>query len=312
MNQLFCIGNYSPKGISLLNFKKGNFSPFGNLLSFPNCSYLIKNKDFLYLISETSTGKIISFHKDNFLFMPLNYSYTHGKSPCHLTIDPIRNMSYVANYEDGSFSAFQINTDGAIGSNLYFEKFEKNISHIHFVKLSQDNTHLFVIDLGTSKIHAYTIHSNPSFDLELCSTFSFPKDSQPRHLVLDLNNRIHVITEKSCEIYTLCFQDNTFSYLFKTSIIPDSLHQSPNDTGCAIKISKNNRFLYTSVRGKNLICVFEIFENKLNLIQSISCYGSIPRDISFDKTENYLICANQGSNNLTTFKVSSKFRKIIF
>ena len=318
MKQLFCIGNYSSKGIFCLNFNQGIFEPLSSFSDFSNCSYLIKNQNLLYHVVEVSKdksydgGTVASYHIENESFTLLNHGFTYGKSPCHLAIDSSRNILYVANYEDGSFSAFQISSDGKISDKLYFEKFEKNISHIHYVALSQDNHYLFVIDLGTNKIHAYSIGTNPSSFLQLCDTFSFPNGSQPRHLVLDLENRIHVITEASCEIYTLSFKENKFTFHFKTSLFPSSLKKEEGDTGCAIKINKTHDFLYTSLRGKNLICVFKISENRLNLIQTMSCYGSMPRDISFDKTENYLICANQASDNLATFSVSSITGKLNF
>lgn len=318
MKQLFCIGNYSSKGIFCLNFKDGIFEPVSTFSNFPNCSYLIKNQNFLYHIVEVSKdtyydgGTAASYHIKNSSFTLLNHKFTYGKSPCHLTLDFSRNVLYVANYEDGSFSAFQICTDGKIGNKLYFEAFEKDVSHVHYVTLSQDNNYLFVIDLGTNKIHAYLIGTNPDFNLHLCDTFSFPNNTQPRHLVLDSENRIHVITESSCELYTLSFKDDKFSFLFKTSLFPNSILKKDGDTGCAIKISKNHDFLYTSLRGQNLICVFKILKNKLNFIQSISCYGSMPRDISFDKTENYLICANQATDNLSVFSISPSDGKLTF
>lgn len=306
MNQLFCIGNYSSKGVFSLNFNAGNFKPLSRFSSLSNCSYLTRNKNFLYLVSEIDTGIVASYQIKNSSFSPLCHVSTYGKSPCHLMIDTNRNILYVSNYEDGSFTAFQVDPNGKIGRKLYFKQFQSNISHIHYITLSQDKQHLFVVDLGTNKIHAYTISTNPIFDLQLCSTFSFPEYTQPRHLVLDSKNRIHVITESSCEIYTLCFKSDTFSFLFKTSLLPKLVKKGDNDTGCSIKIDKNCNFLYASLRGQNLICTFEILENKLNLIQSISCHGSSPRDISFDKTENYLVCANQGSDNLTVFSISPK------
>lgn len=312
MNQLFCIGNYSSKGVFCLNFHAGKFEPFCSFSNLSKCSYLIKNNNFLYLVSEINTGIVASYQIENSSFSPLGYASTYGKSPCHLMIDTNRNIIYISNYEDGSFTAFQIDANGKIGSRLYFEKFQKNISHIHYITLSQDKEHLFVIDLGTNKIYAYTICTNPIFDLHLCSTFSFPQYSQPRHLVLDSKNRIHVITESSCEIYTLSFENNVFSFLFKTSLFSSFLTKEDNDTGCSIKINKNCSFVYASLRGQNLICVFEILENQLNLIQTISCFGSTPRDISFDKTGNYLICANQGSNNLTVFSICPKNGRLFF
>lgn len=312
MKQLFCVGNYSSNSIFCLNFTNGCFEPNCILPSLSNCSYLIKNNNFLYHVSEISNGIVASYKIKNSSFSYLNDTFTYGESPCHLAIDSNKNIIYVANYADGSFSAFQINENGSIGNKLYFKEYQKGTSHIHYVTLSQDTQHLFVIDLGTNKIYAYTISTSPYFDLHLCDTFSFPNNTQPRHLVLDDNNRIHIITELSCEIYTLSFQNNTFSLLSKTSLFSNSLKKMEGSTGCAIKINKNHNFLYASLRGQNTICVFEVLENKLNLIQSISCHGSIPRDISFDKTENYLISANQGSNNLSVFSISKKSGTLTF
>ena len=121
--------------------------------------------------------------------------------------------------------------------------------------------------------------------------------------MFDSYQHLHIITENSCEIYTLSFEKETFSFLFKTSLIPNFQKKELKDTGCAIKINKN--FLYATLRGKNLICVFKIFKNKLNFVQSISCNGCTPRDISFDKTLHYLICANQNSDSLSVFRIST-------
>lgn len=304
MKQLFCVGNYSSKGIYCLDFDNGLFSHNELLPNFQNCSYIIKNQDFLYNVVEVSDGIVASHNLKNSSYKFLNSCSSYGKCPCHLMLDSARNILYVSNYVSGSFCAFQINKNGEIGNKLYFEEFQKDISHVHNVALSCDNHHLFVIDLGTDKIYAYSIVENPSFNLQLCDVFSFPTKTEPRHLVLDLSNNLYVITENSCEVYTLSFSNNKFSFISKVSLLPNNLEKSTNDTGCAIKISKNYDYLYTSLRGKNLICVFKILENKLDLIQSISCYGSMPRDISFDKTEDYLICANQESCDLSVFSVS--------
>ena len=298
---LFCIGSYSSKGITCLNFKDGIFEQSSILSDFADCSYITKNKNFLYSVIESSC-RVVSYKQKGNSFSFLNTSSSFGDSPCYLTVDKVNNILYVANYEGGSFCAFQLNSDGKIGDKLYFEKFEDNISHIHFIALSSDNNYLFVIDLGADKIYAYKICKKPHFSLSLCDTFCFPSNTGPRHLVFDNYHHLHVIAENSCEIYTLSFHEEAFSFLFKTSLFHNSLKKELNDTGCAIKINKN--FLYATLRGKNLICVFEIFENKLNFVQSISCNGSTPRDISFDNTCQYLICANQSSNNLSVFSIS--------
>lgn len=111
MKQSFCIGNYSSKGIFCLNFEDGIFKPFSNFSNFPNCSYLIKNDNFLYHVVENNIGIINSCYMKNSSFFSLNHCSTHGSSPCHLAFDFIRNLLYVANYGDGSFSAFKVNSN---------------------------------------------------------------------------------------------------------------------------------------------------------------------------------------------------------
>lgn len=318
MNQLLCIGNYSNCGMPILEFNDGIFKNKTFFSNFSNCSFVVKNNKFFYNVIEISkdnhleSGKIVSHSINEHSLDYINSTYSLGNLPCHLKLDSSRNILYASNYGSGSFSAFKILENGQIGNMVFFEEFEKNTSHIHFIELSKDKNNIFVIDLGTNKIHAYSIIDNPDYNLKLCATFCFPDGSEPRHLILENNNRIHVITEKSCEIYTLDFINNNFNFISKTTLITDSYKKENDDTGCAIKIDKNCNYIYASLRGKNLICVFKIQKDRLNLIQAISCYGSMPRDISFDLEEKYIICANQASNNLSCFLVSPSTGKLTF
>lgn len=90
-----------------------------------------------------------------------------------------------------------------------------------------------------------------------------------------------------------------------TSLLPENTLKEDTFTGCAIKMSSDGKYLYTSIRGYDCISVFEIGYHNLNWIQTISCFGKTPRDISFNKEENFLICANQNSNQLSIFKRDS-------
>ena len=88
------------------------------------------------------------------------------------------------------------------------------------------------------------------------------------------------------------------------NILPDNIKIEKNFTGCALKISSDKKFIYTSIREHNSISVFD--SGALELIQNISCFGEIPRDINFDESQNYLLCANQKSSNITVFERNKK------
>ena len=71
-------------------------------------------------------------------------------------MDPIRNILYLANYGDGSLSAFSLKPDGSIGNILCSQKYTDH-SRIHCICHSYDYHYLFAIDLGDNKLLAYQI-----------------------------------------------------------------------------------------------------------------------------------------------------------
>ena len=74
--------------------------------------------------------------------------------------------------------------------------------------------------------------------------------------------------------------------------------------GAAIRISSDGRFLYASNRGHNSIAVYAVSENgeAIERIQLISTEGDIPRDFDLDPSEDFIVVANQDSDNLTLYR----------
>ena len=67
--------------------------------------------------------------------------------------------------------------------------------------------------------------------------------------------------------------------------------------------------MYISIRGHNSISVFNIQDDKLELIQNIYCEGDNPRDITIDKYGRNLLCANLNSDNISIFSINNGFLK---
>ena len=218
-------------------------------------------------------------------------------------------MLYIANYSDGSLNVFSLNSDKSLGK-LIFSKTFTNHSHIHCVELSTDGNYLFITDLGDNKLFAYKITFNGGlFNLEYFSQYDFPNDSQPRHIVVN-NHDIFLVTEMSCELYHFSFSEtNGLKFLEKFSLLPSDIKISDNYTGCAIKLSKDKKFIYASVRGLDNICIFSIAPN-LELKQHISCYGKTPRDLFV--LDDYLLCANQSSSSITIFDINKKTGELCY
>lgn len=296
-----------------LYMKIGNFSETKKLnSSFENCSYLRRNKNIIYSVVEysdnpnysngyliTRNSNLVPIHKNNIL----------GKSPCHIALDKSRNLLYISNYEDGSIDVFSLNSNGIVNKLIYHKSYS-DTSHIHYISLSEDNNFLFVVDLGKNTLFAYEIIlKDLILELKELYTYNFPDGSGPRHLAISGNN-IYTITEKSCELYHLTFSKKVgFSLINRVSILPSNIQKDKNTTGCAIKLSSDNKFIYVTVRGNNSISVFN---SSLKLVQNISCFGETPRDINFDNSQNLLFCANQSSSNISAFERNKKTGHLLF
>lgn len=280
--------------------------------SFENCSFLCKNKNVIYSVVEYSdnpsfpNGYLVTRSSN---LLPIAQNNILGKSPCHITLDKSRNLLYISNYEDGSINIFSLNSEKKVNKLIYHKNYSDK-SHIHCMALSKDNKFLFVVDLGKDTLFAYKIFfKNSIFELKERYTYKFPTGSNPRHLAICSNN-IYVITENSCELYHLMFSKKTgFSLVNNASVLPTNIKNNKAITGCAIKLSNDNKFIYVTIRGNNSISVFD---SSLKLIQNISSFGETPRDINFDKSQNVLFCANQSSSNISVFDINKKTGHLLF
>ena len=82
--------------------------------------------------------------------------------------------------------------------------------------------------------------------------------------------------------------------------------EEPN-TAAAIRLSPDQKYLYTSNRGHNSLVSFKISANGLDLeqLQTIKTQGDFPRDFQFDLTGNYVLVPHQKSNDVTVLKYNA-------
>lgn len=307
MSEILLVGTYSDIGIHKLEFGNGFMTLIQQENSFENCSFICNNKDLIFSTVEYSNN--LSYSNGllvlrDFKLSILNSYEICGNSPCYSYFDDSRNLLYIANYMDGSLNVYSISSENK-SCKFLFKKAFTNHSHIHCIDLSKDKSILLVTDLGDNKLYAFDIfYEDDIFDLKLISCYSFDANSGPRHFVTD-ENHIYLITENSCELYHLVFDRSSgFKLLNRCSILPDNTKHS-DDTGCSIKFGLNKNFLYTSVRGHNIINVFSL---DLTSIQTISCYGKTPRDLFV--LDDYLLCANQNSDSIAIFDIEKNTGKL--
>ena len=177
--------------------------------------------------------------------------------------------------------------------------------HVHCTILSADNRFLFVADLGIDKVMIYAFDAITGKLAPAKIPFAKVMDgSGPRHFTFHPNNKYaYLIEELSGNVVTYQYNNGSLKNIQQISSMP------ANDTSFAgsadIHVSPDGKFLYASNRGtSNTIAIFKINQQtgKLTLVAHQSTLGQTPRNFNFDPTGNFLLVANQNSDEVVVFK----------
>lgn len=306
--QYIYIGNASKIGVSTYLFSNEQLNLISSTNDFERCTYLAQNKNNLYAVQETENGNILAYKKTSKGLTYINTKSSLGSGPCHIEISNKKKMLFISNYMNGYFTVYKLKENGEIGEVIHNSVNNKKHSHLHCSKLFNNDANLITVDLGMNILDLYEIQKT-----SLKKTFSlqFPQNTEPRHIAVH-NEKIFLLTEKSCDLYSLTYIKGKIEILSKTTILPNNHLKKENDTGAGIKISSDGKYIYASLRGHNSISVFKYENKKLELVQNILSYGDTPRDLDIDKTQKYLFVANQDSNEISIFSRNIDTGKLKF
>lgn len=278
-------------------------------------TYLAKSKaENLYTVTTVDGLGGAGAYDSTYQF--LNAVTEEGAPLCYVAVDETRQLVYGANYHKGEVNVYRILDNGGIEAveSLYHQEEtgphkNQDHAHVHYTDLTPDQR-LVVCDLGTDRVYTYDVAENGK--LTLAATFVAEPGTGPRHLVFHPTQPIaYLFGELDSTVGVLAYQENgSFEKLQKISTLPEDF--TGENGGAAIRISNDGRFLYTSNRGHNSIAVFEISSNgeQLSAIQNISTEGDFPRDFALNSTNEFLVCANQNSDNLTLFTRDAQTGKL--
>ncbi len=329
-NFYLLIGTYTgtgSKGVYVYNFnaQTGKATWVSNTDSSTNPSYitLSHSGNLLYAVNETGgakPGKVsaYSFNRKNGNLTYLNTELSGGDDPCYVAVSNNDKWIAVANYSGGNVSVLPINKNGSLrpisqliqdeGSSFNKDRQEK--AHVHESVFSPDYTYLFTPDLGTDKVMIYQFNSSLSKPLHPSSPAFVitPPGSGPRHITFSPNKKFaYLIHELSGTVTAYSYHMGKLKEIQELPTHPEGFK---GVIGSAeVFVSPDNKFLYASNRGdENNITIFSInsVTGKLKLIGYQSVFGKAPRNFIIDPTGNYLLVANQDSDNIVIFKRDKK------
>jgi 6-phosphogluconolactonase len=319
------IGTYttgSSKGIYVYRFytETGRLAYLSEIDDVKNPSYLCvsANNKFVYSVNETGKNGGVS----SFSFEPkqgkltlLNQQPSGGADPCYISVDKDQKNVFVANYSSGSLAVLPVNPDGSLGavSQLLQDdghgvnKDRQEGPHVHIAMLSPDEKYLLYSDLGTDKLNIERYHaSNPQPLSPAKEPFVTVKDGEgPRHIAFSNDKKhVYLVTEMGSDVHAFDYDNGKLKEKQVISILRNGF--KGQTAGAAIKISPDGKFLYASNRLEtNEIIVYAIDPDTglLTLVQHVTSYGKNPRDLTIDPTGNFLLVANQNSDNILVYKI---------
>ncbi|RAJ81939.1 6-phosphogluconolactonase [Chitinophaga dinghuensis] len=321
------IGTYTnngmSKGIHVYSFDSntGKMKPVSQVKT-TNPSYLAVAADqqHVYAVNENDgPGDVSSFKFDSTSgeLSLIAEVPSGGEYPCYVSISKNGKFIAVANYGTGNAVVYPITADGDIDipvQEVHHEgtgpnKARQEKAHAHAAVFSPDGNYLMINDLGIDKIMVYKFNSETGA-LSLGNPAFVPvkPGSGPRHLTFDASgNYAYLITELTGEVIVYNFANGWFHTVQSISTHPKNYKGAIGSAD--IHISPDGKFLYASNRGDaNSLAIFKRnrHNGKLKLVGFQSTLGVMPRNFNFDPSGNFLLVANQASNNVVVFKVNKK------
>lgn len=299
---------------------------FVSVVKSSNPSFLAvsPNQKYVYAVNEnndstrfTVGGNIsaFAFDKTTGILTEINKQPSGGKHPCYVAVDKTGRWVFAGNYTSGSIGLLHANANGSLdslhqviqhsGSGPNADR--QQGPHVHSTNLSADNKYLYVPDLGIDKVMIYSF-DNSKGKLKYVSAAPSTPGNGPRHMAFSANNKfVYLMEEMSGTVVCYSVNNSSLKLQQRISALPADFKGAIGSAD--IHVSPDGRFLYCSNRGDaNTISIFSInaVDGKLKLIGQQSTMGKTPRNFNFDPSGNFLLVANQNTDDIFIFKIDKK------
>lgn len=322
------VGTYTSgtsEGIYVFRFNtdSGTFQPVSHVkTSNPSFLAVTPNEKYVYAVNENADSSkymvggsvaAFSFDKKTGVLAPINTRESGGKHPCYVSVDKSGKWVFAGNYSSGSFAMLKIQPDGGLDAPKQIVQHEgsgvnsdrQSGPHVHATVVSPDNKYLMVPDLGLDKVMIYGLNTKSGSITPAKPPFQMTEaGAGPRHLDFSPNGKFaYLMEEMSGSISVYAYSKGTLKLIQNISALPVDF---TGDVGSAdIHVSPDGKFLYASNRGgSNNIAIFSVDakSGELRAIGHQPTLGNGPRNFNFDPTGNFLLVANQNTDEIVIFK----------
>ena len=276
----------------------------------PSYLTLGKNHHNLYLyngIKKTKMQKYLWNSKKK--AFSLEQEHNIGEQPgTHIAVNDNQTEVAVSNYNGGDFTIFrQKNNSNKLEKVAYFKPpFSKDTPKkerpkMHYNDWDHQDRFLYLVDLGSHNLQVFDSHADkytPRLVAQLART------DGPRHFVFHPNNDwMYLLNEWSSSIIVYKQNPKTgdLTQIQRIELLDESYGVKTSSS--AIRASKDGKFIYAGIRTTNEIAVLKVGkQGTLTLVQKAPTLGNWPRDFNLSEHEDYIVIANQKSNELNVLK----------
>ncbi|HEY1947772.1 MAG TPA: lactonase family protein [Bryobacteraceae bacterium] len=313
----------------------------------PSWLAIAPNGKYLYAVNEisnfngTTFGSVSAFsiNRTTGGLTLLNVVSSQGAGPAFLSVDPLGQFVFVANYGGGTFAVLPIQLDGSlhdatdvqtdIGSVQAKGQTEPatdappgsfafsghDAPHAHMIQSDPSGKFVFGADLGQDRIYSWLLNRTTGKLIANSPSFlSVPPGDGPRHFAFHPNGRtFYSLQEESSTIIV-------YSYDAASGVVAERQTLSTLPPGFVgtnftseIRVSHDGGFVYAANRLHDTIAIFEVDqEGRLELAGEEWTRGDYPRSFTIDPTGNFLFSCNQRSDAITSYDVDGRGRKLRF
>jgi 6-phosphogluconolactonase len=299
----------------------GTLAPHGSFAGITNPSFIVihPNQRWLYAVSETDMnsagkfGEVWAFRveRDPFTIEAINHQTTRGDWPCHLRIDATGKWIIATNYGTGNAAIYPIQADGLLGEMTDFVQHHgsgpnaarQEGPHAHSSIFTPDNRFAIIADLGIDQLVFYELDTNQG-KLVPHGIVNSQQGAGPRHLVFHPNGKWLYASNELASTVTFFEYDDANGTLIEREFLSTIPSDSPENIVADIHISPTGKRLYVSNRGHNSIAAFDVnADGTLTLLSISTCGGNWPRNFALSPNEQFMLVANQYSNEICVLPI---------
>ena len=287
-----------------------------------NASYITKSDNGKYLYSIADEGvEVLQIEGDGGL-TPINKVGIDGMRGCYLSTSLNGRFLFVGGYHDGKVTVVHIHRNGRLGSVLdgVFHQgmgsvAERNFRpHVSCVLPTPDRKYLCAVDNGVDQVKLYKVDQRTGH-LSLYDILRCPLESGPRLIVFSRDGRFAYINFELTNMIGVYSYDGSgkspdFELLQQVETVLD--RNEISSAGCALKLSHDGRYLFTSSAGENTVGIFKT-DPETGLLEKVCILpisGGYPKDIDVLPDGKTMVVLCHESNYMRFFTID--YEKKVF